>query len=792
METQNLRADGNGRYTAMLGATLPDGLPAEPFTSGQAHWVGVQVEGQPGQPRVLLVSAPYALKAGDAETIGGLPPSAFLLAAPAGSAPASTAATGSRFSTDPATTAADYVPIFINASGTLADSVIYQSGAKVGINTTSPSATLQVNGTVRGAVVNAETSFDIGSAVFASGNSSDGNAFLGFGGNSTMTGGSNTASGVDSLAGNTTGSGNTASGRYAMSLNTTGIQNTAIGEAALSTNQTGNLNTALGFNAGPSNSAVFDNSTAVGANAFVTESNALVLGSIAGLNGATSNVNVGIGTSAPAYALDVSGTGNFTGPVTFGRPVTFAAGQAFPGTGAGTVTSVGSGTGLTGGPITGSGTLSLASNACASGSALSALPFTCSPFATLGANTFTGNQTVSGNLSATGTVQGSVVNAATSLNIGGNAEIQDGGFGTGNFAAGLQAGFGGGSNTAVGDSAMYGNTGSNNTAVGIVTLGGGICGSGSPCNRGNNNTAIGSSALALSYSGSNNTATGYLAMSESQEGSNNTATGSYALEYNITGNNNTAVGASALQGNITGNNNTGSNNTATGYEALEANTAGGYNTATGDSALAANTTGSYNAAIGVSALQNNVSGSSNIAIGNQAGKNITGSQNIDIGNTGLGNDGGVIRIGIEGTQTAAFVSGIYGVNANGIPVYINSSGQLGTVSSSRRYKEDIQDMGDASDGLMRLRPVTFRYKKPFTDGSQPMQYGLIAEEVAEVYPDLVARSADGQIETVKYQLLDPMLLNELQKQKEQIRSLEERLAKLEAALERTTVTAASR
>jgi Chaperone of endosialidase len=104
------------------------------------------------------------------------------------------------------------------------------------------------------------------------------------------------------------------------------------------------------------------------------------------------------------------------------------------------------------------------------------------------------------------------------------------------------------------------------------------------------------------------------------------------------------------------------------------------------------------------------------------------------------------------------------------------------VSSSRRYKEDIQDMGDASAGLMRLRPVTFHYKKPFADGSQTMQYGLIAEEVADVYPDMVARSADGQIETVKYQLLDPMLLNEVQRQQAEIRELQERLSRMEAAL----------
>ena len=119
---------------------------------------------------------------------------------------------------------------------------------------------------------------------------------------------------------------------------------------------------------------------------------------------------------------------------------------------------------------------------------------------------------------------------------------------------------------------------------------------------------------------------------------------------------------------------------------------------------------------------------------------------------------------------------------NAVAVVIDSNGQLGTISSSRRFKEDIHDMGDASRGLMRLRPVTFRYKKPFDDGSKPIQYGLIAEEVAEVYPDLVARSADGQIETVKYQVLDSMLLNEVQRQQAEIRELRERLAKLEAAL----------
>ena len=116
-----------------------------------------------------------------------------------------------------------------------------------------------------------------------------------------------------------------------------------------------------------------------------------------------------------------------------------------------------------------------------------------------------------------------------------------------------------------------------------------------------------------------------------------------------------------------------------------------------------------------------------------------------------------------------------------MPVVIDSNEQ-GTVSSSRRFKEDINDMDTVSSGLMRLRPVTFRYKKPFADGSKPIQYGLIAEEVADVYPDLVVHSADGQIETVKYHVLDSMLLNELQKEQKQVQEQVERIRVLEARL----------
>jgi hypothetical protein len=227
--------------------------------------------------------------------------------------------------------------------------------------------------------------------------------------------------------------------------------------------------------------------------------------------------------------------------------------------------------------------------------------------------------------------------------------------------------------------------------------------------------------------------------------------------------------------------------------ALSSNSTGSQNTASGGYVLESNITGNSNTAVGNAALSSNIIGSNNIAIGLEAGVAITTtSNNIDIGNGGASSDSGAIRIGAAGVQFSTFIAGIYGVTtsaSNAVPVMIDSNGNLGTISSSRRYKDDIQDMGDASSGLLRLRPVTFRYKKPFNDGSKPIQYGLIAEEVAEVYPDLVARSADGQIETVKYQVLDSMLLNELHKQnamidvqREQIRSLEERLGKVEAAL----------
>jgi hypothetical protein len=222
------------------------------------------------------------------------------------------------------------------------------------------------------------------------------------------------------------------------------------------------------------------------------------------------------------------------------------------------------------------------------------------------------------------------------------------------------------------------------------------------------------------------------------------------------------MGFAALADNVGGN-----NNTAFGYETLLNNNSGIENVAVGDTALGGNTAGSYNIGIGEGA----------------GGNNQTGSYNIEIGASGTSSESGVIRIGTSGDQTSFYAQGIDGVTvSSGVPVYINSSGQLGTVNSSIRFKEDVHDMSTASDGLMRLRPVTYRYKQPYADGTKPIDYGLIAEEVAQVYPDLVVRSADGQIQTVQYQKLTPMLLNEAQKQRRLLEEQEAKIQQLEKQL----------
>jgi hypothetical protein len=230
------------------------------------------------------------------------------------------------------------------------------------------------------------------------------------------------------------------------------------------------------------------------------------------------------------------------------------------------------------------------------------------------------------------------------------------------------------------------------------------------------------------------------------------------------------LGGTALGFNALAENNS-FKNTAVGFNALRNNTSGGDNTAVGDIALENNTTGIRNTAVGAGALSSNTTSSNNIAVGEGAGFFPTApASSIFIGNVGASGDTLTIKIGKQGTQTSAFIAGISGKTvANSAAVLIDTAtGQLGTVSSSRRYKEDIQPMGDVTAMLRQLRPVTFRYKQPYVEGAKPLEYGLIAEEVAEVLPDLAVFNQDGTPETVKYHLLPSFLLAGYQQQQQTI------------------------
>ena len=206
---------------------------------------------------------------------------------------------------------------------------------------------------------------------------------------------------------------------------------------------------------------------------------------------------------------------------------------------------------------------------------------------------------------------------------------------------------------------------------------------------------------------------------------------------------------------------------------------GSENTAMGYNALGANSSGAGNTAVGAGALSGTLSGNSNIALGNGAGSSVGDTNNsIEIGNVGQPNDNGVIRIGTPDTHTSVYMAGISNTNVDvGDFVFLDQDGKLGISQSSIRYKEDIQDIGSASNALMDLRPVRFRYKQPNKKGEKPLQYGLIAEEVAKVFPELVVHNQRGEIETVQYHLLPALLLSELQRQHRVIDRQQEQIQK---------------
>jgi Chaperone of endosialidase len=348
---------------------------------------------------------------------------------------------------------------------------------------------------------------------------------------------------------------------------------------------------------------------------------------------------------------------------------------------------------------------------------------------------------------------------------------------TGVGVSALTASTSGLGNTAVGSMALNANTsGANNTASGLMALASNTNGYG--------NVASGYNALAGNINGYDNTACGVSTLAHNN-GNFNTAIGAVTMLWNATGGSNTANGAYALTANISG-----SCNTANGFQAMNQFTNGLNNVASGFQAMGYSVSGTNNVAVGAGALIY-ANGTNNIALGYFAGMQV-GNNNIDVGNAGSTLENNTIRIGSSQSQT--YIAGISGVtiSPSGAPVYVNANGQLGTVNSSRRFKEAIQDMTGLSDVIFSLRPVAFHYL-PELDPLRTPQYGLIAEEVEQVAPELVLRDAKGSVLSVRYEQINAMLLNEflkehktveaqtteIQSQSAEIQDLKARLNKLE-------------
>jgi len=481
-----------------------------------------------------------------------------------------------------------------------------------------------------------------------------------------------------------------------------------------------------------------------------------------------------VGSTQLGSGLTLGGTtsGTFSGNL---------AGNATTATSATSATTAGSFTGALAGNVTGT---QGATVVAAVGGVTAANVASGANFANAATNANTPGTIVkrdaSGNFSAGSiTAAGSLILPATdsSGNVGviiqnGTALIHTYG-GSGNFFAGYGAGnftTAGCNNTASGYNALHSNTGGFDPLHNPPDL-----------NRGWSNTASGYSALAANTTGSSNTASGSYSLESNTTGDDNIATGSLALGSNTTGSQNVATGFFAMLSNTTG-----WRNTAYGSYALVGNSAGSQNTACGWSALEYNATGSFNTALGNGAGGQISTGSNNIALGSGAGSLLTsGDNNIDIGSAGIAGEANTIRVGTA--QTSTFIAGISGATSSGgAAVFVNASGQLGTLTSSRRFKQNIADMNAASETILSLRPVTFQYK-PEIDSKGVPQFGLIAEEVNELNPDLVVRDDKGMIQTVRYEQVNAMLLNEFLKDHRraeakdvEIGELKKRLAEIQA------------
>ncbi len=677
-ETQNnVPLDSTGHYSVQLGITKPNGVPTALFTSGEARWLGVQIVGQAEQPRVLLLSVPYALKAGDAATIGGLPPSAFVLAAaPNGATSMYVAESATGQSVSPATSTdvttsggtVNYLPLW-DATSDLTSSVLFQSGtgspAKIGINTATPAQELEVD--LGNLLVKGTKNFK-----------SAGNKAYVYVGDTNHSIAATYASGL-------------AIGTY------------KVPQAIFVQDTTG---------------------------------------------------DVGIGTTTPAYTLDVNGTGNFTGLVNF------AAGQTFPGTGDGTITGVTAGTDLTGGGTSGNVALNVDTTKVPQLAA---------------ANTFTGVNIFNGNQTVNGTFTAASGGSAAGLSLGFGSLANQNAFLA--WAGGDALATLGNNNTAVGYWAMFGPTGgSADTAVGSYAL---------EDNAGSFNTAMGSSALALNNVGQNNTAVGYDALYGNTTGSNNTVVGSnsgYSLGVRGTGSNNTAVGANALFGPATI-----SNATAIGWNAeVTSSNSLVLGSISGVNGCATPCTG-VSVGIGTTApiatldIQGNAGQSGMLHVGGN-GPNAYPLEGAYLGWNMSGGRGETDFVNNEGEGSG----GWYFVNTNssggysGWSAFLDTSGNLHS-SSSRRWKTNINTLRGALDKVEQLRGVSYDRKD-----SGKHEIGVIAEEVGAVVPEVVSWDKNGTDALgVDYAHLTALLIEAtkeqqslIREQKEQITAQQAQIAKL--------------
>jgi hypothetical protein len=324
--------------------------------------------------------------------------------------------------------------------------------------------------------------------------------------------------------------------------------------------------------------------------------------------------------------------------------------------------------------------------------------------------------------------------------------------------------------TAEGQNALSSlSTGVGNTALGWLSL--------RTVSTGSYNTAVGAGTL-VANTADQNTAAGVAALLSNTTGAYNTATGAIALLSNVSGDFNSAFGQGALFSNTAG-----ADNTASGAGALFRNTVGGGNTADGFQALNFNTSGTGNTAVGYQALQHNGIGGNNIALGAFAGSNLTvGDNNIDIGAFGSNGESGAIRIGTQGLHLDTYIAGISGNTiGSGIGVIIDNNGHLGTFVSSRRFKKQIRPMDNASEQLFSLKPVTFLYNDEI-DPAGISQFGLVAEDVEKVNPDLIVRDKNGKAYSVRYEQVNAMLLNEFLKEHRTVEAQQKKIDEQEKTM----------